>query len=247
MAPEIDRTPPYLQVVRSLRDRIVSGELADGDRIPSVRQLADDWQISQATAMKAVAALRADGLVESVTGVGTVVRTKSNLHRSATDRFHRMLTTGKIYAPDEYAVIKSAEYATPPEWVADKLGIDPDSQAVRRQRVTHNEIGPVSASTSWFTADLGEAVPELLSTERIPGGTPGAIEAGTGRRGFSIEDAHTAASATEGQAADLGIEPGAPVEIGRNTLYDANGDAIEVGEYVNAGGRWTTSISRLSS
>src|SRR3954466_8305115 len=111
MAPEIERTPPYLQVVKSLRDRIVSGELKDGDRIPSVRQIADEWGISQATAMKSVAALRADGLVESVVGVGSVVRTRSNLHRSANDRFRRMLTTGKIYAPGEYARIVEAGLA----------------------------------------------------------------------------------------------------------------------------------------
>ncbi|TXS34159.1 GntR family transcriptional regulator [Streptomyces sp. OR43] len=240
MAPAIDRTPPYLQVVSALRKQIVGGELNDGDRIPSVRQLADQWSISQATAMKAVAALRADGLVESVTGVGTIVRTQSTLHRSAGDRFGRMLSTGKIYAPGEYAKITSAGMAVPPVWVADHLGIDEGAEAVRRHRVTHNEAGPVGISTSWFAPELGESVPALLSTERIPGGTPSAIEAVTGQRGVSSSDSSTAALATDDQAAELDIEPGSPVTTGRNVLRDVEGSVIEVGEYVSAGGRWTT-------
>lgn len=240
MAPEIDRTPPYLQVVTALKKRIVSGELSDGDRIPSVRQIASEWQISQATAMKAVAALRADGLVESVTGVGTIVRTQSTLHRSAADRFARMLSTGKIYAPGEYAKIQSAGMAVPPLWVADLLSIEEGIEAIRRYRVTYNEGGPIGASTSWFAPELADRVPALLSTERIRGGTPSAIEAATGQRGHLSSDTSTAAAATAEQAADLGIAPGAPVTIGRNVLRDQQGEVIEVGEYVSAGGRWTT-------
>ncbi|MFJ2186301.1 GntR family transcriptional regulator [Streptomyces anulatus] len=240
MAPAIDRTPPYLQVVSALRKQIVGGELKDGDRIPSVRDLATEWSISQATAMKAVAALRADGLVESVTGVGTIVRTQSTLHRSAGDRFARMLSTGKIYAPGEFAKIVEAGMAVPPVWVADHLGIEEGAEAVRRRRITHNEAGPVGASISWFAPELAASVPALLSTERIPGGTPSAIEAVTGQRGVSSTDSSTADAATDQQAADLDIEPGSPVTIGRNVLRDAEGAVIEVGEYVSAGGRWTT-------
>jgi DNA-binding GntR family transcriptional regulator len=244
MAPEIDRTPPYLQVVHKLRQQIISGELTDGDRIPSVRQIAEDWGISQATAMKAVAALRADGLVESVTGVGTIVRT-ATLHRSANDRFNRMLTTGKIYAPGEYARIVEAGLAPAPQKIADLLGIKEGEQTIRRHRITYNEVGPVSVSTSWFTADLAETVPALLETDRIPGGTPSAIEQVTGRRGVETTDAHTSAAATDEQASELSIEPGSPVEVGYNTLVDALGNVIEVGQYVHPAGRWTTATSRL--
>lgn len=245
MAPEIDRTPPYLQVVQRLRKQIVSGELKDGDKVPSVRQIAEQWGISQATAMKALASLRADGLVESIVGVGTVVRTQSNLHRSAVDRFARMLSTGKIYAPGEYARIIEAGLAPAPQWVADIFGIEDGAPAVRRHRVTYNEAGPVSASTSWFTADLAESVPALVQTERIQGGTPSAIQAMTGRRGIDTSDTYTAALATEDQAAELGIDPGSAVIIGHNVLRDGDGEVIEVGEYVSAGGRWTTVDFRL--
>ncbi|MFJ4343644.1 GntR family transcriptional regulator [Streptomyces sp. NPDC088915] len=245
MTPQIDRTPPYLQVVQSLRRRITNGELADGERIPSVRDIAHQWKISQATAMKAVSALRAEGLVESITGVGTVVRTRANLHRGAHDRFARMVTTGKIYGPGEFAVIHAAELAPAPAHVAEVLGIDEGAEAIRRHRVTHNEDGPVSASTSWFTADLAEIVPELLVKERIVGGTGNAIANATGRKPKVSEDRSTVDYATAEQAAELGIEEGSPVLMGRNVLRDSEGDPMEVGEHISGPGRWLSSVVEL--
>ncbi|MFI6730906.1 GntR family transcriptional regulator [Streptomyces atratus] len=236
--PELDRTPPYLQVVHELRRRIVDGELSDGDRLPSVRQIAEDWGIAQATAMKALAALRADGLAESVTGVGTVVRSRRNLHRSAADRLERAVTTGKIYPDDEYAKIVSAELTVPPTWVADLFELGEGEQAIRRHRVTYNDEGPVSASTSWFSPALAETVPALLETERIPGGTPNAIEAATGQRAVTTEEASATLRATDQDAEDLGIAVGDPVAAGRNIYLDAGGTVIEVGESVAPEGRW---------
>ncbi|MFD9684081.1 GntR family transcriptional regulator [Rhodococcus sp. NPDC059969] len=243
--PELDRTPPYLQVVQELRRRIVDGELSDGDRLPSVRQIAEEWQIAQATAMKALAALRADGLAESVTGVGTVVRSRRNLHRSALDRLERALTTGKIYPDNEYAVIKQPELTTPPAWVTDLFELEEGALALRRRRVTFNEDGPVSASTSWFPAEFAELVPALMQPERILGGTPNAIEAGTGRRGVAAEEASAATRANAEIAEDLAIEENSPVHVGRNIFFDASGGIIEVGESFAPEGRWK--VHRKSS
>lgn len=243
----VDRTPPYLQVVKAIQDRIVSGDLAEGDEVPSIRKIAEEWGISQATAMKALATLRASGLVESAAGKGTVVRAQATLHRTPHDRFSRMLATGKIYAPGEYAKIVSAELAPAPSHIADALGIPENATAIRRHRVTHNERGPVSCSTSWFHPDLAAVVPALLVTERIQGGTPSAIEQATGRRARSVADQFTAAEATAEQAAELGVAEGSPVVVGRNKLMDADGEVLEAGEYVAPGGRWSLYESEFQS
>jgi GntR family transcriptional regulator len=248
MASEIDRTPPYLQVVQKLRERILSGELKDGDHVPSVREIAAEWEISQATAMKALATLRADGLVESVVGVGTIVRTKSGLHRNAHDRFLRMLTTGKIYADGEYAKVASAGLAPMTAAVAEAFGLEAGTPGVRRHRVTFSKDDkPISASTSWFTADLAETVPALVSTDRIPGGTPSAIKEATSRVATYSQEMMAADNATPEQAADLQIEVGEAVQLGRNILWDKDGDVIEVGESVHPRQRWTiTGEGKLS-
>ncbi|MEU1123022.1 TetR/AcrR family transcriptional regulator C-terminal domain-containing protein [Streptomyces sp. NPDC005899] len=64
---------PYLRIAGDLRRRIVSGELAPGDRVPSTRRITREWGVAMATATKALAVLNQEGLVRAVPGVGTVV------------------------------------------------------------------------------------------------------------------------------------------------------------------------------
>lgn len=64
---------PYLRIAAALRQRISEGDLRPGDRVPSTRQLVRDWQVAMATATKAMAVLRQQGLVETRVGAGTVV------------------------------------------------------------------------------------------------------------------------------------------------------------------------------
>lgn len=65
---------PYERVVADIRARIAEGELGPGDRVPSTREITREWGVAMATATKALSALRREGLVEAVRGVGTVVR-----------------------------------------------------------------------------------------------------------------------------------------------------------------------------
>ncbi|WP_158880320.1 TetR/AcrR family transcriptional regulator C-terminal domain-containing protein [Amycolatopsis anabasis] len=67
------RPAPYLRIVADIRQRITSGELRAGERVPSTRRLVDDWGVAMATASKALAVLRQEGWVRAVPGSGTVV------------------------------------------------------------------------------------------------------------------------------------------------------------------------------
>jgi DNA-binding transcriptional regulator YhcF (GntR family) len=65
---------PYRRVVAEIRDRIARGELRPGDRVPSTRQITQQWGVAMATATKVITALRDEGLVDTRPGAGTVVR-----------------------------------------------------------------------------------------------------------------------------------------------------------------------------
>jgi AcrR family transcriptional regulator len=65
--------PPYRRIADHLRARIEAGELLPGDRVPSSRAITRDWGVAIATATKALAVLRDDGLTVPRPGVGTVV------------------------------------------------------------------------------------------------------------------------------------------------------------------------------
>jgi AcrR family transcriptional regulator len=62
-----------VRIAADLRARIAAGEFAPGDRVPSTRELTRRWGVAMATATKALGALRDEGLLRSVRGVGTVV------------------------------------------------------------------------------------------------------------------------------------------------------------------------------
>jgi GntR family transcriptional regulator len=65
--------PPWEQLAGILRGRIESGELAPGDRIPSVISLAQEYELAAGTVRKALAQLQREGLIESRVGWGTFV------------------------------------------------------------------------------------------------------------------------------------------------------------------------------
>ncbi|GAA3198405.1 TetR/AcrR family transcriptional regulator C-terminal domain-containing protein [Dactylosporangium siamense] len=68
-----DPEPPYRQVAADIRRRIETGDLAPGDLVPSARQITRQWGVAIATATKALAVLRRDGLTTVRPGIGTVV------------------------------------------------------------------------------------------------------------------------------------------------------------------------------
>jgi DNA-binding transcriptional regulator YhcF (GntR family) len=65
--------PPYLRIVAEIRRRITSGQLRAGDRVPSTRQITQQWGVAIATATKVLTTLRQEGLVRATPGIGTVV------------------------------------------------------------------------------------------------------------------------------------------------------------------------------
>lgn len=64
----------YLELAEILRDRITSGQLKAGDRLPSERDLSQTYDVAPMTARAAVQLLRNEGLVEVVRGRGVAVR-----------------------------------------------------------------------------------------------------------------------------------------------------------------------------
>src|SRR3954467_4782805 len=136
LSPQVHRSlPPYLQITQHYRDQIKSGQLKDGDRLPSARQLVEQWKVAHATAAKVLSTLRAEGLVTTTTGGagGTVVNVNDmrEVGYAPRDRMLAVRHWGKIYPPDEHARILSAELVDPPEYVADALGVTPGSQVIR--------------------------------------------------------------------------------------------------------------------
>lgn len=73
-----DGTPIYEQIYRQIKEMILSGLLKAGDALPSMRVLAQQLRISVITTKRAYEELERDGFIESFTGKGSFVRSKSS-------------------------------------------------------------------------------------------------------------------------------------------------------------------------
>ena len=69
--------PIYLQIVNQIKAMIMSGELAPGDALPSMRNLAMQRRISLITTKRAYVERERDGFIESYTGKGSFVKAQN--------------------------------------------------------------------------------------------------------------------------------------------------------------------------
>ena len=67
----------YEQITEQIKEQIMSGELNEGDPLPSMRALAQQLRISIITTKRAYEELERDGFIESFTGKGSFVAARN--------------------------------------------------------------------------------------------------------------------------------------------------------------------------
>ena len=102
--------PVYEQVLYAVQKAIALGQLAPGDRFPSVRALSQELRINPNTAHKIVAALVAAGSLAVQPGIGTVVaapRPGAAEDRAAllNDELERLIVEARRLGLDEDRVL----------------------------------------------------------------------------------------------------------------------------------------------
>ena len=69
--------PIYEQICTQIKAQIISGKLAPGEALPSIRALAKDLRVSVITTKRAYDELEADGFLYTVAGKGCLVAEKN--------------------------------------------------------------------------------------------------------------------------------------------------------------------------
>lgn len=101
----------YQQVAAAIREAILKGEFAPGAPLPSEAQLIERYKVSRPTVRNAVAALRAEGLIEVRHGKGSFVRSDGQPTVTLERRISRT-ADGRFVMPNG-AVWDEAEEPTP--------------------------------------------------------------------------------------------------------------------------------------
>lgn len=73
--------PLHSQVTRQVRARILSGELSEGDHLPSIRKLAGDNDVSVITVKRAYSDMEHEGLIRSMRRKGFVVAALTSMQK----------------------------------------------------------------------------------------------------------------------------------------------------------------------
>ena len=83
------KLPIYQQLADQLAARLLDGDPAEGEALPSVRALASRYLINPLTVSRALQALGDEGLVETRRGLGIYVRpgARERLRRAERQRF----------------------------------------------------------------------------------------------------------------------------------------------------------------
>ena len=74
-----DKRPMYLQIMEQVKQRIVVGDWRESQPIPSIRQLAVDFQVSVITVKRAYLELEREGVIVTQHGKGSFVASTPGL------------------------------------------------------------------------------------------------------------------------------------------------------------------------
>jgi len=221
----LDRDAPYVQIIEHYRKEIRAGHLADGDMLPSGREIAAQFGVSIATAAKVATGLQALGLVIARPGVGTVVTApRPPADRASGGPFLIALASRGPMAVGDEARVMDAGLVSAPQAVAAQLDIAAPAEVVRRRQVTARDGVTAALLTSWFPAHLAEIIPGLLAAEPLT--TDGGYQPAWG------EDWVSARPPTSAEAREFGIKRGWPVVVVHSRRMDAADAVIEYAELI---------------
>ena len=159
--------PLYLQVVRALKDEIVSGVFPVGSQLPTEEELCERFSVSRYTVREALRRLREDSLVSSRQGQGTTVVPP----RPADDFVHEVMSINDLvaFATGVRFAIDTIEMIEIDDKLAARTGIASGEQwlAVRGFRHTEGSELPVCWTEVYITREFA-AVGRLLQRHRGP-------------------------------------------------------------------------------
>jgi GntR family transcriptional regulator len=232
----------YTQIADDLRSQIQAGTLRPGDDVPTEADLAERWHTSRGPIRNALAALKAEGLID--TGRGRPARVVSQKASQAVDvsvpftRWARELGVEPGAKTQELSLRRAGDRA-------ELLGVAPDDIIVGVVRLRLLDGRPTMLERLFFTESVGRELfavdpDEISITEYL------------GSRGHPIvglQHQIDAVAADEQDATLLQVPQGTPILRLSRISRDAEGRIFEASEdrYLSEVVRFTVAASGIST
>jgi GntR family transcriptional regulator len=224
--------PAWVQIEEQLADRIESGALGAGQRLPPERDLADALSVSRMTVRQALASLAARGLVERGVGRGTFVREAAKVVHDFT-RVAGFTEEVERQGLEAGARILEAREFPAPDEVATALGIDADTAVLRVERVRLGGGTPITLEDSYLPA---ARFPGLLD-EDLSGSLYALMRDLYGLGPVTATERLEPMAARSYEAGALGVDEGSPLMLVERVAYAADGTAVEFARDCHRGDR----------
>lgn len=221
MFPEEPRTPKYLQILTTLRQRITDGSYPSGSALPSEHRLAELFGVSRPTVLKALAYLKQEGWIDSQQGRANFVRGRPIMRRSAPALPRMLLDAAESGVHELISVAPVLADAR----IARMLNVAVQTPVYRRLRRYNIDGAPVGLAVVYLAVELAAgsaaARPDPL--------TSGFFDLLKTRRGVQADHAieHPSARRATAEEADLlDVTEDSPVLDLATTVHDAAGAPV---------------------
>ncbi|HWD09397.1 MAG TPA: GntR family transcriptional regulator [Actinomycetota bacterium] len=236
-----DPRPPYRRIAEHLRDLIYSHKLAPGDRLPSERELVEQFGTAQATVRQALAVLKTEGLIDSVHGLGYFVRQPSPvIHRRSSTGHFVQEAKAQGHTGDQRLLEVTGPHDPPPD-VAARLDLEDGEHVIVRRYLLLLDDEPAQLADSYFPADLVRDTRIAEFIDIVPGGVHAELQRALSLEVQQFTEDLTTRMPSPQEIQALRLSPGTPVVRLLRTTYasppghEDEARPVEVTDYVLAG------------
>lgn len=220
-----DFVPLYYKVENELREEIASGRIKEGDLIPSEKELAERFNVSQGTVRKAILALTDQGILYRKQGKGTfVVVDKFDVGRLKNFRFVKGLTSELVNL--NITFIRSDLIQADQE-LSEKLKVRTGESVFRLERIGRAEDGLIFLSYSYLPGPLYPGLEDFGEEDFLKNTLYKIQEFFFKIRLVKKEEFLSAMSAPEEVARTIGVMPGSPLLMIELLVYTADDRVVE--------------------
>lgn len=224
-------TSEAARVADALRSAILAGDLPDGARLPSLAQLSATHGVTVDIARQAIAVLRAERLVVTRHGAGAYVSRFALIVRSSPARLRGGSPQDNDTGPRPRTVDVVVAEEPAPDFVAERLGVEPGTLVLSRARRFLVETRPVQLSTSYLPLDLARGT-AIAYTDTGPGGIYARLaELGHRPGHFTERVSARAPYPDERESLEMAAAGGFVFEVIR-AAYEDSGRCVEVNRMV---------------
>jgi len=229
--------PAFRLIADSIRADITARRLVEGDRLPTVRDLAARYEVPIGTVTRALDLLRAEGVIVSHHGRGLYVRSFARIVRSSPGRLAKSHWGAGHAIQDadtgdrvRVVHVEVSEVPAPP-WAAEAFALPEGVSVLARVRRFAVDDRIVQLATSYLPLAVVHTVPSVAYTGPGPGGIYARM-AEAGLEPVRFRERIRSRTPTSDEATMLALPTGVAVHEITRWAWTHDGQCVEVNRMI---------------